>query len=257
MGHRFKNPGWGNLSRTQNTECCRPYAQSAPTLQRASDFRTNRAFAKAAEAWSYFIPIALAFALLAAPAQATVITIDIDSIERDLNVVCQPCGPSTITFNFDNNSHFLNWTFDWYGWSGMAHDAYAAAIGSGTDLFDLDENDPTGLGDWLIDHPNGVAFSRVDNVFGLGIFSSEWTVSLYSLGERLTTTHDLLQLGPSDGFWRTENIDDTSYYQSNFTVTGIRDEAPPPVPEPGTLGLFLAAAAIGLGAKRWPRVREN
>jgi hypothetical protein len=253
MGHRFNNPGWGHSSRAQKTECCRPYAQLAKTLPRASDFRTKLAFEKVTEAWWYFTSIAFAFAVLATPAQATVITIDIDYIERDFNIVCQPCGPSTITFNFDDNSHVLNWTFDWYGWSGMAHDAYATAIGGGTDLFDLDENDPAGLDDWLIDHPNGVAFSRLDNVYGLGVFSSEWTVSLYNLGERLTTIRDLLQVGPLDGFWRTDNMDDTSYYQSYFTVTGIRDEAPPPVPEPGTLGLFLAAAAIGLGAKRWPR----
>lgn len=211
----------------------------------------NLAFARAVEAWFHAMPIAFAFALLAAPAHATVITIDVDNIEKDLSTVCQPCGPSTITFNFDNNAHVLNWTFDWYGWSGMAHDAYAAAIANGADMFDLGENDPAGLDDWLMDHPNGVAFSRLDNTYGLGVLSSDWTVTLYNLGERQSTRHDVLQVGPSDGFWRTDNLDDASYYQSTFTVTGVRDEAPPPVPEPGTLGLFLSAAAIGLSAKRW------
>ena len=78
-----------------------------------------KTYPQALQAW-----IVIALAWIAPPAQATVITIDVDYIERDHTVVCQSCGPSTITFNFDNNSHVMNWTFDWYGWTGMAHDAY-------------------------------------------------------------------------------------------------------------------------------------
>ena len=246
MEHRFNTPKWTKLSPVRNINSC---PQAAPPQTFVA--RDTRACANVSGAWLRLSLIAIALAWIAQPAQATVITINIDYIERDLNIVCQPCGPSTITFNFDNDSHVLNWTFDWYGWTGMAHDAYASAVANGADLFDLAENDPTGLDTWLIDHPNGVAFSRLDNSTGLGAIDSNWAVSLYNLGDLQTTKRDFLEVGLLDGFWRTEDVEDNSYYQSYFKVTGVGDEAPSPspVPEPESLSLFLAAAAIGWGRR--------